>query len=56
MVKVARSYVRLKHSLAADDELNEILPELEKAFDAQIKKRILPDAVDIDAIVRKVVS
>jgi hypothetical protein len=56
LVKMARAAVRLKHALAADEELNEILPELEKAFDAQVQARVLPDAIDIDAIVRKAVS
>lgn len=43
MLKAARSAVRLKHSLAADAELNERLPELERAFDAAVKNGRLPD-------------
>lgn len=33
LVKAIRSFVRLKHSLAADAELNEVLPAAEKLFD-----------------------
>ena len=36
ILKAARSYIRLKHSLAADAELNERLPEIEKAMDKAI--------------------
>jgi hypothetical protein len=43
MLKAARSAVRLKHSLAADAELNERLPELERQFDAAVKGGTLPD-------------
>ena len=43
MLKAARSAVRLRHSLAADAELNEVLPELERKFDASVKNGTLPD-------------
>lgn len=43
MFKAARSAVRLRHSLAADAELNELLPALETAFDTYIAGGTLPD-------------
>lgn len=33
MLKAARTAIRLKHSLAADEELNEMLPEIEDRID-----------------------
>ena len=36
MFKLARALVRLKHSLAADEELNQVLPELERRFDRAV--------------------
>ena len=36
ILKLARSLVRLKHSLAADEELNQVLPELERRFDRAV--------------------
>lgn len=38
VVKTVRTNVRLKHSLAADRELNEVVPEIEKAFYAAVQK------------------
>lgn len=43
MVKAIRSAVRLKHSLAADAELNEVLPEAEAAFDEAVQAGVLPE-------------
>lgn len=37
VLKAVRTAVRLRHSLAADEELNEVLPEVEVAFDAAVK-------------------
>lgn len=37
LVKAVRSQVRLKHSLAADRELNTLIPEIEKDFMAAVK-------------------
>ena len=43
LLKAARSAVRLRHSLAADAELNERLPELERAFNTAVSNGDLPD-------------
>jgi hypothetical protein len=36
LIKAVRSTVRLKHSLNADDELNEVLPQILGEFDKAI--------------------
>lgn len=36
MLKAARTAIRLKHSLAADEELNRKLPDLERDFDEAV--------------------
>lgn len=36
MIKAARAAIRLKHALAADQELYERLPELERKIDAAL--------------------
>lgn len=51
-LKVARSLIRLRHSLAADDEINEKLPALEQAFDDAVLNGQLPD----EATVRELVA
>jgi hypothetical protein len=38
LAKATRALIRLKHSLAADEELNEILPDKINAFDAAIQQ------------------
>lgn len=43
LFKAARSAVRLKHSLEADAELNELLPQLERAFDSAVSRGRLPE-------------
>lgn len=43
MVKTIRSAVRLKHSIEADRELNEVLPKAEKAFNAAVQRGELPE-------------
>lgn len=43
LLKAARSMVRLRHSLAADEELNEVLPAIEAAFDKSVQTGTLPD-------------
>lgn len=43
MVKIIRTAIRLKHSIKADEEINERLPEAEKKFDAAVIKGELPD-------------
>lgn len=45
LLKAARSMVRLRHSIAADEELNELLPRIENAFTAAVQSGTLP-AVD----------
>lgn len=42
LLKTARAAIRLKHSLAADAELNERLPALERAFDFAVQQGQLP--------------
>jgi hypothetical protein len=44
LLKTARAFVNLKHSLAAADELNHILPELQRQFDVSVQNGELPDA------------
>ena len=43
MLKTIRAAVRLKHSLAADRELNAALPVAAAAFDAAVLQGELPD-------------
>jgi hypothetical protein len=43
LLKTARAAVRLKHSLAADAELNDLIPELERRFDAYVQRGELPE-------------
>lgn len=47
LLKIARSAIRLKHSLAADDELNKMLPEIEKEFFAVVHRSELPDPAQL---------
>lgn len=47
MLKAARSAVRLRHSLAADEELNEVLPRLEREFNAAVQQGILPSPAEM---------
>lgn len=37
LLKAARSAIRLKHSIAADEELNDVLPELERRFNSLVQ-------------------
>lgn len=39
--KVTRTLIRLKHSLAADEELNEVLPGTLEEFDAKVARKEL---------------
>ena len=43
LLKAARSMVRLRHSLEADVELNDVLPSIERDFDAQVQTGVLPE-------------
>lgn len=47
LIKVMRSAIRLRHSIAADEELNLKLPAAEKVFNAQVLRGELPDPVDV---------
>lgn len=47
MLKTIRSLIRLKHSLAADRELNEVLPKADEAFTAMVHGSVLPSPADI---------
>lgn len=44
VLKAARSMVRLRHSIAADEELNELLPAIEREFDSAVARGLLPDS------------
>lgn len=46
-LKIIRAAVRLKHSINADNELNEILPEAELRFNAAVQRGKLPSSVEI---------
>lgn len=47
LLKAARSLVRLRHSLEADAELNELLPRIEAEFNAQVQTGTLPNVGDL---------
>lgn len=47
LFKAARSAVRLRHSLNADAELNELLPALEREFDKQVSRGTLPEVAGL---------
>lgn len=47
LMKTARSAIRLRHSLAADEELNTVLPELERAFNARVQRQELPEVAGL---------
>lgn len=38
LLKASRTLIRLKHSLAADEEINALLPDTLEAFDAAVAK------------------
>lgn len=38
LTKAARSLIRLKHSLAADEEINAVLPDTLEEFDAALSR------------------
>jgi hypothetical protein len=51
MFKVIRTAVRLRHSIAADEELNEVLSRAEQVFDTSIQNGELPDPFEfLDAL------
>jgi hypothetical protein len=45
-VKVLRAAIRLKHSIAADEELNLRLDEEKKKFYKQVQQGVLPKTLD----------
>lgn len=47
--KVARTAIRLKHSIAADEELNRLMPELERVLAAQLAQGRV-EAMSVDDI------
>ena len=52
LLKTIRTAIRLKYSLMADEELNDVLPEAEKKFNAAVMRGQLPDPVDIKKVLR----
>jgi cell division protein FtsB len=52
LVKVLRSQIRLKHTIEAERELNEVLPKAEKDFD----KKLQHDDADIEERARKALN
>jgi hypothetical protein len=53
ITKTARTWVRLKHSLAADEELNSILPDTLAEFDEALARGELR-ALDGNEAVRRI--
>lgn len=49
LLKAIRTNIRLKHSLLADDEVNEILPQVEQEIDDAIAAGV-PYHFDVDRI------
>ena len=43
IAKVTRAEIRLKHSLMADAELNEVLPERLASFDLALQQGTIPE-------------
>lgn len=48
-VKIARTITRLKHSIAADNELNEKLDDAKIKFFKKVQQGQLPSSLDMDA-------
>lgn len=46
-LKVIRAAIRLKHSIAADEELNDVLPRAEAKFNAAVMRGQLPEPLDV---------
>ena len=47
LLKTIRAAVRLRHSIAADNELNEVLPLAQKRFDDAVLRGRLPEPLDV---------
>ena len=43
-IKAVRAAVRLKHSIRADNDLNKVLPRVEREFYKRVQQGELPDA------------
>jgi hypothetical protein len=56
LVKVLRSQIRLKHTIEAERELNEVLPKAEKDFDKKLQHGKLLDDADIEELARKALN
>ena len=48
--KTLRAAIRLKHSIAADKELNGVLPEVKRRFDRDVLQGRLPQSIDVQKI------
>lgn len=53
---VARAAIRARHKIAADRELNAVLPDLLDAFDDALALGILPGKVNLSALVAGVLD
>lgn len=54
ILKTARFLIRLKHSLAADEELNDLLPDLEGDFDKSLQHGELKKLLNPEDILRDI--
>lgn len=54
LIKVARAALTVKYRLELDRELNDVLPDLEDAFDRALQAGVLPGEVNLKALVSKV--
>lgn len=52
-LKIARTLIRLKHSLSADQELNDVLPDLSLEFDKGIQSGELKRLIDPEALLNE---
>lgn len=50
LLKIVRTAIRLKHALAADAELNEVLPKAEEEFNRRVHDNELPSPPDIKKV------
>lgn len=46
-IKVVRTAIRLKHALAADEELNQVLPVVVAEFNKSVQQGELPDPLTV---------
>ena len=51
-VKTARALIRLKHSLAADREVNATLDDVKKAYIKKVQSGALPESINLDKVLR----